>query len=102
MGNDAQALMDGPMLTPQQRRRLTPSRSGRSDETPRGYAGAPEKGPSGETCKTCCHAAVKSTRASGGNYWGCALMKRRWTGGPKTDIRLKSPACDKWEAENDR
>jgi hypothetical protein len=29
------------------------------------------------------------------NYWKCGLVKP--TGGIKTDIRLKSPACSGWQ-----
>src|SRR4051812_8586296 len=62
-----------------------------------GYAATPGMGPAGETCRTCKHA---SNICGGANsYWKCAVVKFRWTRGPGTDIRLKSPACRFWEAK---
>lgn len=59
------------------------------------YAALPGTGPAGETCGSCehCH------RAWNGRYRKCALLRNRWTGGPGTDIKARSPACAKWEAE---
>jgi len=90
---------DAPALTPLEHKRLRR----RAAETPRGYAFKPGGGPDGETCKTCAHAAVKTTRAGSGNYWGCLIFKSQsgWTRGPRTDIRLRSPACIKWEKRLD-
>ena len=65
-----------------------------------GYARRPGSGPAGETCKTCEHCC----RVSGGNgrFFKCDVIKHRWTCGPGTDVRLKSPACELWEAEKPR
>jgi hypothetical protein len=49
-------------------------------------------GPKGETCGTCAH-AVRCRR-----YAKCGLNRPRWTHGIKTDIRLRTAACDKWVA----
>lgn len=57
----------------------------------KGYAVAPGSGPDGETCGTCCHLV---TREFANKYFKCGLVK--YTGGPATDIRKKSPACHKW------
>jgi len=59
-----------------------------------GYAARPGSGPAGESCRTCaCLRVSGRTR----NYYKCALVKP--TGGPGTDIRLKSPACSQWRAK---
>jgi hypothetical protein len=63
--------------------------------TPTGYAGIPGKGPSGESCKTCKHLHKRPHTA--GSYHKCSLMSHTWTGGRKTDVIVKSPACQKWE-----
>ena len=67
----------------------------RRPEIPKGYAAIPGTGPEGEKCRTCRHAVKRSGNAR--DYWKCSLMKARWTGGYGSDIRLKSPACSKWE-----
>lgn len=55
-------------------------------------------GPKGETCGTCKHA----TRISfGKTFYKCALAERGWTHGIKTDIKLRWPACGKWEKETE-
>ena len=60
----------------------------------RGYAGTPGRGPQGHFCRDCKHAYCRSFSK---RYWKCNLVKP--TGGPATDIRLKSPACQFWEAK---
>lgn len=60
----------------------------------RAYAAKPGSGPDGERCGTCAHAVA---REFGRRYWKCALVPA--TKGPGTDIRLKTPACKKWEAK---
>lgn len=64
----------------------------RAAEQPKGYAAPPGSGPQGEKCKTCKHATAHLWDKT---YWKCALIKP--TRGPGTDIRLKSPACKRWE-----
>lgn len=59
-----------------------------------GYADRPGTGPVGQTCKTCKH-ATRITYAR--SFYKCALMERRWTHGKNTDIKIRSPACSKWE-----
>lgn len=61
---------------------------------PRGYAAPPGTGPTGETCKTCKH-IYRNQQAK--VYLKCALTRACWTGGGKTDIRARAPACSKWE-----
>lgn len=63
---------------------------------PAGYVRPPGTGPAGETCGTCAH-VVRIRLAK--TYLKCGLNRTRWTGGPKTDIRMRSPACDKWAGE---
>ncbi len=57
---------------------------------PAGYVAPPGTGPSGETCATCKH-AVRSKHFS-----KCGANRARWTGGIKTDIRLRTAACNQW------
>lgn len=61
----------------------------------KGYARPPGSGPAGETCKTCAHCC----RVEGGANWyhKCDLLKFRWTHGPGTDVKAKSPACELWK-----
>jgi len=64
----------------------------RRKDRPKGYARAPGSGPAGEFCRTCMHAKRSPFHNA---YWKCGLVKP--TRGPGTDIRLKSPACSRWE-----
>jgi hypothetical protein len=68
----------------------------RKTTQPKGYAAQPGSGPAGETCKTCTHS--RPTGPGNHTYWKCELIRRAWTHGPGTDIRLKAPACKFWEA----
>ncbi len=67
----------------------------RKDPTPNGYAAKPGTGPVGETCKSCRH-LYRNEQAK--TYLKCALTRACWTGGRRTDILAKAPACEKWEA----
>lgn len=69
----------------------------RKQTQPKGYAARPGSGPAGENCKTCDHAC----HVNGGtrNFWKCDIIQHRWTHGPGTDIRLKSPACSFWKSK---
>lgn len=69
---------------------------GKRNVAPNGYAARPGSGPSGETCKTCAH-AVKISLSK--NYWKCGLCRANWTSSIRTDIRLKSLACQFWQAK---
>jgi hypothetical protein len=60
-----------------------------------GYAGHVGLGPKGETCRSCRHS--RATGHGQRNYWKCDLV--RVTRGPGTDIRLRTPACERWEKE---
>jgi len=51
----------------------------------------PGTGPAGETCGTCAHCC--RTRPGGRNYYKCFLIKKNWTNGPGSDLRLKDLAC---------
>lgn len=86
---DLFGLAGGPMLTPQQRRKLGNKRA----TQPKGYVALPGTGPKGETCGTCTH------KVSMRKYRKCELNRPRWTHGPGTDILARSPACSKWEAK---
>lgn len=63
----------------------------------KGYARPPGTGPAGETCKTCAHYC--RVQGGGSKFPKCALIRFRWTHGPGTDIRAKSPACELWQAK---
>lgn len=63
----------------------------------RGYAAHPGTGPAGESCRTCKHLGGHSR---GRRWYKCSLVKM--TLGPGTDIRLKSPACWRWEPGEER
>ncbi len=63
----------------------------------RGYAASPGTGPAGETCGSCEHHHRNQMAKT---YHKCALMRAIWTGGAKTDILVRSPACSKWEKEH--
>lgn len=62
---------------------------------PKGYAREPGTGPSGETCGTCKY-LYRNEQVK--TYFKCELMSRYWTGGAKTDVRFRSPACSEWVA----
>lgn len=73
------------------------SRGGRSKTVARGYAGTPGTGPAGETCSSC---KFKTTVQGGAkSFPKCAAATQKWTRGPASDIRVKSPACQFWEAK---
>jgi hypothetical protein len=74
------------------------SEAKRKPTQPKGYAAQPGTGPAGETCKTCAHRRSTGS-ACGRVYWKCGLMEAHWTGGPGTDIRMRSPACRHWEKD---
>lgn len=71
-------------------------RAKRKEPVPAGYAARPGSGPENETCGSCKHHARKRLART---YHKCGLLRAIWTGGGKTDIRVRSPACAKWEAE---
>ena len=74
-----------------------PARKKRTSTQPNGYATRPGSGPAGETCKTCHHCCqIQYTK----NFYKCALMKKHWTHGVGSDIRLKSPACRHWKGKD--
>lgn len=76
--------------------KLTKFGKKKRDETPRGYAGTPGRGPAGHFCQDCRHIVRK---VMGKTYLKCWLMQRTWTGGFKTDIRAHSPACQHWSSK---
>jgi hypothetical protein len=67
-------------------------------DQPKGYARPPGTGPAGETCGTCIH-CQGTWSGTGKRFNKCDVIRFRWTGGPGTDIRRKSPACAMWEAK---
>lgn len=56
-------------------------------------------GPEGETCKTCRHLTV-NRNPTVKTYYKCRLGAI--TGGPATDVRLRWPACGRWEEKGVR
>ncbi len=63
-----------------------------------GYAAAPGSGPEGEICKNCEHRLIREYHNK--RYNKCYLVVGdRYVGthGTGTDIRVRSPACSKWE-----
>lgn len=50
----------------------------------------PGTGPAGETCGNCKHCVQKRQRR---NYYKCFKIKKNWTSGPGSDLRLRDPAC---------
>lgn len=85
----------GREITEAEARRSMAAGKKRREPIPAGYAASPGTGPTGETCGTCKHHVVK---AMAKRYHKCGLMRACWTGGGKTDIRVKAPACLRWEA----
>jgi hypothetical protein len=83
-------LAAGPMLSPEQRRRLAmaPKKTG--------HAWTPGTGPEGETCGSCKH-LHRNVMAK--VYLKCALMRAQWTAGGGTDVRARDAACKKWEVK---
>ncbi len=59
----------------------------------RAYAAKPGSGPEGERCGTCRFA--RQINGHSRYYWKCSFVPA--TRGGATDIRLKTPACKKWE-----
>ena len=54
-------------------------------------------GPDGEKCRTCLHAyGIQNGKKT---YFKCAIARRAPSKGPGTDIRLKDPACARWQIE---
>ena len=64
----------------------------------KGYASPPGTGPEGETCGSC---AFLHRNEQAKTYYKCALMARYWTGGRKTDVLVRSPACSQWKGRDD-
>lgn len=61
------------------------------------YADRPGTGPAGETCGSCKNRAfIHLARV----YSKCGLMRHQWTGGGGTDVKVRAPACSKWERED--
>lgn len=74
----------------------TPTKGRRKDPTPWGYYAPPGTGPDGKHCRDCAYAVLRG--GVSGRYYKCAKSRGKWTGGRKTDILLRSPACSGWEA----
>lgn len=69
----------------------------RLSEQAKGYAWRPGTGPADETCGTCKHPVRRSTGCR--MVIKCGANRDAWTKSVRTDIRLRSPACKKWEAK---
>lgn len=64
---------------------------------PRGYAAKPGTGPAGETCGSCKHSEHGGTGSR--SFPKCALTRACHTSSRRTDILMRAPACEKWEAD---
>jgi ribosomal protein L37AE/L43A len=84
----------GSEITEAEARRIAAAGRKRREPTPAGYCASPGTGPKGETCGSCKHHVVKRLAK---NYHKCNLARAAWTGGRKTDIRVRAPACLRWE-----
>jgi hypothetical protein len=62
---------------------------------PRGYAFPPGTGPRGETCRTCQHKL--SVDVGSRTVPKCELVRVNWTHSRRTDILVRSPACQYWK-----
>lgn len=62
---------------------------------PMGYAGMPGTGPEGKRCMDCDHYTHQGGVA--GSYPKCGANRARWTGGRRSDILARSPACNKFQ-----
>jgi hypothetical protein len=75
---------------------ISDAKGPRKPTRPKGYAATPGTGPEGETCQSC--RFKRSTAGSTAKaYWKCKLNEANWTGGPGSDIRMRSPACLHWK-----
>jgi len=63
----------------------------------RGYAATPGTGPAGEKCHSCAHSYF--VQPSVKRFYKCRLT--RFTNGSASDIKIKSPACRRWEGRGD-
>ena len=84
--------MFGNEVTVEQARALLKKKH-RATVIPNGYAAPPGTGPEGETCGSCRWLYRNHLSKT---YLKCQKMSPFWTGGPKTDIRAKAPACREW------
>lgn len=75
---------------------LTPTKGRRRSTKAKGYYAAPGTGPAGHTCGDCAHHVVKRMAKK---YHKCELSRAKWTGGTASDIRVRSPACIRWQPE---
>lgn len=79
-------------------REIAAPKRGKHYVAARGGADRPGTGPVGETCGSCQHHVVRQYARA---YHKCALNRSCWTGGRKTDILVRWPACSKWEKIED-
>lgn len=73
---------------------LTPTKGRRLSPTPNGYYAPPGLGPAGETCGSCAHLYRRQMAKI---YLKCDRARHKWTGGRKSDVLVRSPACIGWE-----
>jgi hypothetical protein len=90
-------LFGEPITTTREVQTRADGKPRRKPTRPRGYAAEPGTGPTGESCGTCRHHCVICYSKP---YHKCSEFRRlggKWTGGPGSDIRVRSPACRLWE-----
>lgn len=59
------------------------------------YPAQPGTGPAGKTCRDCANYTHGGTGRR--RFPKCGLMRPAWTSGYGTDIKARSPACEKFE-----
>lgn len=83
-------------MTPDERKEFE-RRFGKKKVRARATPADPGSGPAGETCRSCKH--IRRTEGFARTYVKCALVKP--SRGPGTDIRVRTPACARWERADD-
>ncbi len=68
---------------------------GRGRSIRKGFAAMPGTGPDGETCGSCAHCYFVQPNVK--RFYKCRLTKL--THGAASDIKKRSPACARWEAQ---
>lgn len=73
-----------------------PKPRGKHYVEPRGYYGQPGTGPAGKRCWDCKFYTVVEMAKT---YPKCGKNRANWTGGRRSDILARSPACQHFEEQ---